>query len=358
MSLGPRFRWAAATTAVLWGVIVGGPAASASKPAHALISDPAGDTPYSFNAQADITSVEITWTDELAVRIGYREAPPTADLHLLVSAAARDELDSDDLRCDPDLDDSFAIDANRDGATFQDPSIEGSLTAAPVWDGAGAIVTYAFKSPMLVRRFTTDRGNPFVCVDGTADQDTFYGAFDGKVLKLTARTATEGVRGELDRRFAAGRKSSTRVRCLSRGKRARSEPDGDYPGQDAQRSCAYHVVISRRTVGFGEASISLSHGSPRTVYFYVKRLPTGSRECGTTDFSGRWLLAPFPESFGGASMSVWAKRASCRTARRVAGRGRQASSAYRCKTIRTGWEYRAVRCDASGGRRIWIDSGS
>ena len=85
-----------------------------------------------------------------------------------------------------------------------------------------------------------------------------------------------------------------------------------------------------------------------------------ARECGTTDFSGRWLLAPFPASFGGASMSVWARRTGCRTARRVArsAAAGKRTRGFRCRTTRTGCEFLAERCTARGGRIVWYETGA
>jgi hypothetical protein len=110
-------------------------------------------------------------------------------------------------------------------------------------------------------------------------------------------------------------------------------------------------------VGLGQAAIFLAEGQPQTADFSIKRFPTGTIECGTTDFTGRWLLPPYPESFGGASMSVWAKHTACRTARRVA-RAPRGARGFRCKTTKSGYEYVAQRCTARGGRVIWAESGS
>ena len=83
-----------------------------------------------------------------------------------MSAAARAELDPDVDRCDASMADSFTVDADVDGATFRDPFIAGTLTAAAVW--AGTKVTYTFSSPTLVRKYNTNGSEPFVCLDGFA----------------------------------------------------------------------------------------------------------------------------------------------------------------------------------------------
>jgi hypothetical protein len=328
------------------------PAAASAAPAHARIIDPAGDVPYSFDDQADVTAIDVAWTDLLVVQVTYAAPPPSPDLSLLVSSAARSELDPDVDMCDPDMADSFTVQADADGATFRDPYIEGTLTAPPVW--AGATVTYTFSSPTLVRKYNTNGSDPFACVDGSAQEDWFYGAFDGKRIKLTAQTAEEGVGRELGRRYGTTAQASMKVRCLARGKRRAT------PEFVAMRWCGFQAPVSRRTVAIGQMSIMLIAGVPETSDVFVKKFPRGARECGTTDFSGRWLLAPFPAHFGGASMSVWAKRTGCRTARRVAryaaaGKRRRG---FRCRTTRTAHEYLAERCTARGGRIVWYETGA
>ena len=323
------------------------PAATAA-PAHAHIADPADDVPYSFETQPDLTAIDVAWTDHLVIQATYAAPPPSPDLSLLVSAAARAELDPDVERCDPDMADSFTVEADANGATFSDPYIEGTLTAPPVWQGT--TVAYTFSSPTLVRKFNTNGSNPFVCLDGAAQDDWFYGAFDGKRIKLTEEAAEQGVRSELGRRYGSAAESRAQARCLARGKRRATS---DFV---ASWWCGFQAPVNRRTVAIGQMSIVLIDGVPETSDYFVKKFPRGTRECGTTDFSGKWLIAPFPENFGGASMSVWAKRTGCRTARRVARYGRRAG--FRCRVTRTGYEFLAERCRGRGGRIVWYETGA
>ena len=144
------------------------PAQAAAAPAHALVADPPGDTPYSFDEQADLTAVDVMWTDQLVVQATYTAAPPTADLHILVSDAARDEFDPDVQECDETMAASFTVDADGAGATFSDPYIEGELTAPPVWNGT--TVTYTFSSPTLVRKFNVN-GERSVRLPGRASAE-------------------------------------------------------------------------------------------------------------------------------------------------------------------------------------------
>jgi hypothetical protein len=345
-----RLCLAAAAAACFVALVM--PSAAAAAPAHAHVTDPADDVPYSFEDQADVTAIDVAWTDHLVVQVTYAAPPPSPDLSLLVSSAARSELDPDVDVCDPDMADSFTVQADADGATFQDPYIEGTLTAPPVW--VGTTVTYTFSSPTLVRKYNTNGSDPFACVDGSAQQDWFYGAFDGKRIKLTADAAEEGVGRELARRYGSSAQAGMKVRCLARGKR---QATSDFV---AMRWCGFEAPVSRRTVAIGQMSIMLIAGVPEAGHVFVKKFPRGTRECGTTDFSGRWLLAPFPANFGGASMSVWAKRTGCRTARRVA---RSAVAAkrrrgFRCRTTRAGHEFLAERCKARGGRIVWYETGA
>jgi hypothetical protein len=183
--------------------------------------------------------------------------------------------------------------------------------------------------------------------------DWFYGAFDGKRIKLTAATAEEGVGRELGRRFGTTTQARMKVRCLARGKRRAT---ADFV---AMRWCGFQAPVSRRRVAIGQMSIMLIAGVPETSDTFVQKFPRGTRECGTTDFSGGWLLAPFPASFGGASMSVWAKRTGCRAARRVALSATAAKRrGFRCRTMRSGYEYLAQRCTAHRGRIVWYETGA
>jgi hypothetical protein len=350
MTLAGRTQIRSCLTAAAAACIVAlaaAPAATAA-PAHAHIPDPPDDVPYSFAAQPDLTAIDVTWTDHLVVQATYAAPPPSPDLSLLVSPAARAELDPGVERCDPAMAGSFTVEANANGATFSDPYIEGTLTAPPVW--LGTTVTYTFSSPTLVRKYNTNGVDPFACLDGAAHADSFYGAFDGKRIKLTAEAAEEGVRRELGRRYGSAAESGAQPRCLARGKRRATS---DFV---ASRWCGFRAPVNGRTVAIGQMSIILIDGVPQTSAYFAKKLPRGTRECGTTDFSGKWLMAPFPESFGGASMSVWAKRTGCRTARRLARHGRRAG--FRCRVTRTGHEFHAERCRGRGGRIVWYETGA
>jgi hypothetical protein len=330
--------------------------AAPASAATALVADPTGDVPYSFSDQVDVTAVNVTWTDHLVVRVTYAAPPPTERMRLLVSSAARAELDPAVRECDADATDSFTVNADEHAATFQDPSIAGELSAPAAWEGN--TVTYTFSSPTLTRKYNADRSDPFVCLDGIAGEDDFYGAFDGKAAKLTTAVAENGMRAEIDERFGVGHGARTKVRCLSRGARKPYPGDEFTEATPAMRWCAFEARVARARTVFGGGAVYLTAGRTRVTHYYGQRYPTGTRDCGTTDFSGKWLLAPFPENFGGASMSVTARRVSCRVARRIARRYGRSTGAFRCSVLKSAHEYRRTKCSASRGRVVWIETGA
>jgi hypothetical protein len=317
----------------------------------ANVVDPQGDTPNSFDLdKADVTRVAVEWADRLEVRVTYASVPSSRWFSVMVSSAAEDPLDPGVREC-ADTDDMLSVTSEGDSgsARLVVRGIEGSLTAEPAWSQTTA--TYVFSSPSLTRQFSAS--NPFVCVSGSTNDDTFFGAFDGMVLKLTGAVARQAVRGELSERWAVGSSSRTKVRCLDRGKR---EVDDGY--DMPQRWCGFQAVTGR-SVKFGSASVYLEAGDPAIEHFSSAAFPRGTKECGTTDFSSQgWLLPPFPPNFGGAFLSAWGKNVSCRTARRVV-RSRRASAAagFRCVATKRGWEYVKGRCKARGGRVVWYETG-
>ena len=109
---------------------------------------------------------------------------------------------------------------------------------------------------------------------------------------------------------------------------------------------------------FGGGAVYLGSGRPLVRDYYGRAYPNGTRDCGTTDFSGKWLVAPFPENFGGAFMSVMAKRVSCPTARRLARSNSRHTGAFRCVVTKSGYEYRRTKCSASRGRIISVETGA
>lgn len=330
---------------------------SAHGAATASIADPAGDVPYSFSEQVDVIETTVNWTDHLVVRVTYAAPPPSPRLRLLVSAAALDELDTAALECDADATDAFTITADTEGATFEDASVQGRLTSPPAW--TGNTVTYTFRSPTLTRKFNADRSDPFVCLDGLAGEDDFAGTFDGKAAQLTTPVVENGIRKHVDTRYGVGYRTSTKVRCISRGARKPFEGDEYSDATPAMRWCAFEARLRRgaKTV-FGGGAVYLANGATRVMYSYAQGYPNGTRDCGTTDFGGKWLLAPFPENFGGASMSVMAKRVSCRSARRVARRYGRSTGAFRCVVTKSRHEYRRSKCTTSRGHAVWVETGS
>jgi len=124
-----------------------------------------------------------------------------------------------------------------------------------------------------------------------------------------------------------------------------------------------HVGAHLPRRGDGDRLIA---GRPTEIEMHSRAFPVGLVSCATTDFTSgphgrRWLYPPFPASFGGASMSVWAKRTSCSVAHRVAsgcdGRSR-VYHGWQCVITKTAEEFAASRCARPGGRVIRFEGGA
>jgi hypothetical protein len=309
-----------------------------------MVADPAGDS-----AGSDVREVSVVWDGGLLVAVTYAQAPRSPRLSLLVSSAAKDEHDPAVAECDPALNGTVSV-------TVADHAAElvagrERLTAEPRWDGL--TVRYVFPAPRSVKP------DAFACLGGSADGDGVYGAFAGRTLKLTPQSAREGARAALARRYGTRftRSSRVTVRCLQRAIAAAIEEVEDGVSEAARAGCAFEFRLGGGTYRAGQLAIFLANGVPQPADVFSRTFPLGLRSCGTTDFSGRWLMPPFPPDFGGASMSVWAQRVDCVTARRVARRpgGRRG---WRCVTTNTGYEFVAVRCTRPGGRVVRIESGA
>lgn len=329
------------------------PAPATAEDQSANIGDPAGDTPTSFvAAKADVTRVAINWVEvdsRLTVAVTYAAPPPTSTFKLKVSSEPSDLFDDSVRQCnDGNARLSIDVDLNRGPAVLAVYGIEGTLRADPSW--SDATVTYAFTSPALLRRF--GEVDPFVCVEGGTEDDDVYGAFDGKLIKLSASAAEQGIRDELSERWNVGSSRRTNVRCLSRGIRDENSEEEGAP----LRWCAFRTVAGGK-VWFGGGAVYLDSGYTGVRNFYADAFPVGTKECGMTDFSkSGWLLAPFPTDFGGVFARAWARNTSCTTARRIA-RSAGRRGGYRCVTLRQGYEYLKQRC-RRGHRTVWYDTGA
>jgi hypothetical protein len=324
------------------------PSASASA-ATAHVVDPAGDVGYSFEAQADVTAADVRWDDAtLTVAITYAAPPPSTDLSLLVSSAAEEEDEPGTLACDSEVLEAFQIRARDGGATLTVADVEGALTAQGVW--SGTTITYTFSAPALVRAWTTDRVDPFACLEGTSGDDRFFGAFDGKILKLTPEAMAAAVVAEAHRRYGAGRDSW--ARCPRQGISG-EYTDADGLPRPATAFCAFEHR-SGTALRSGSTSVYLASGVPRFLRFTAIRLPAAYRSCGAYD--GHWRKPPI----FGAGMQVWARKVPCAAARRVALRGFGGSrvGAYRCRVLQRGEEYVKVRCTRPGGRVVRWEGGA
>lgn len=227
-------------------------------------------------------------------------------------------------------------------------------------------MTYVFSSPVLTEMFAPGMRDPWVCVDGNADGDGFYGAFPGRALKLTPAIAKVAARAELTRRYGADVADSpkTLIRCLPRAIDAAILGSPTEIGRAALARCAFETRRGDRT-RTGEVAVFLSNGVPQVAEFVSRVMPSALRSCGTTDFSKgpngrRWLEAPFPASFGGDVTTVWTQRVSCAAARKAAIRwnGKRTLSGYRCTVLKRGPEFLSVRCKRPDGRIIRWETGA
>ncbi|HEX2085892.1 MAG TPA: hypothetical protein VHF89_09435 [Solirubrobacteraceae bacterium] len=319
-------------------------ASAAQAAATARIADPAGDA-----AGADVRSVTIEWDDAaVTVSIVYERPQRARRVDLLVSPASKDETNVNVRECDPDREGIFTVAVRggnarlrlgQRGAAFEGETLEEDTLAR-----------YRFRAEELARAFAGI--DPFACASGTADDDGFYGAFEGRTLKLTPATARSGLTAELRRRFGAAFTGSRRraVRCPRRAISPAAEPGGR-----AEAICAFRFDL-RRQYRMGTTFVSLESGRFAFSAFRSRRFPLTLRHCGVNDGSGRWHAPPGI----GAGIEVWGQRVTCRRARHVAlrWRGRRRVGRFRCRVIARGEEFVAVRCTARGGRVVRFEAGA
>lgn len=348
---------------VALAVLIPAPAFGA---AQAVVADPAGDMQASFEAQTDLVGAAVSWTDVLTVQLTYAAVPTSRTARITITEAARREDDPSVAGCDVSFEERIAISVRSSEADLVVEGIEGTLSAPTLV--TPTTTTFQFSSDALARHWNVERHDPFVCLAVDADGDEALGAFIGRHLKLTRAVVESGARAQLFSRFGARAGGAARLRCLRRGVRREYIPEAE--GEDyvpAYAECGFRAPASNARVRLGVVAVYLSAGFPVafTQYGqpYFRTFPAGTQECGTTDYSRsrgglRWLLPPFPDSFGGATTTVWAKRVNCSTARRISSRTRLSGGGYRCSVTRTGHEFRAVRCVASRGRRVYIESGA
>lgn len=315
----------------------------------ARVADPAGDLPASFEQRTDVTGVSVAWDGRLTVSMTFAQRATTYDFALLVSSRALREHDPRAEDCEPSARERFEVAYDEEGvARLRVPGIEGSLASSDS-DLGLAHATYVFDSPTLARVFASS--NPFVCVAGDAgDGDHVFGAFEGKVLKLTSASADAAIRAELTRRYGAAFTDSPRtsVRCPARFITRR---DGAVP---ATATCAFSFEYGAR-YRMGNAYVHLDHGVPQLDPLLTRSFPRSLRYCGITSFEGGWRDPPLQ----GAFLEAWGQRVSCATARRVAmrWRGKPRVLGFRCRYTTRGYEFAALRC-TRGRRVVRFETGS
>ncbi|HEX2085895.1 MAG TPA: hypothetical protein VHF89_09450 [Solirubrobacteraceae bacterium] len=318
-------------------------AAPAAHGATATIADPPGD------ARQDLRTLTIVWeNDVLTITVTHAGDQAPQRLDLLVSPASRREHDPRVLECDPDREGVFNVTVRRGSTKLRLGRGGATIDGETRVDGATA--THRFADRRLGSAFSGI--DPFACASGDADGDGFYGAFDGRVLKLTPATARDGLTAELTRRFGDRFTGSPRraVRCPRRALSPAVEP-----GARAEAICAFRFDVGRR-YRMGTVFVSLESGRFAFGAFRSRTFPLSLRHCGVDDGAGGFHAPPGV----GAGIEVWGQRVSCRRARRVALRwdGRRRVGRFRCAVTARGEEFVAVRCTARGRRVVRFEAGA
>jgi hypothetical protein len=190
-------------------LLAGGGVGAPTPPQHALISDPAGDNGQSFTTTpTDLRQLELKWDGAtFTVAATYQQPPSNYALALLVSSESKPDPNAES--CDPTMADQLTVHATKDGtASLTMSFVQGAVTVTGTVDAAK--ITYSFVNPTLTTAFQRGR-DPFNCVSGNADGDTFFGHFDGKQLRLTSAGATAALRAELARRYGTAFTKASRV---------------------------------------------------------------------------------------------------------------------------------------------------
>ena len=116
-------------------------------------------------------------------------------------------------KCDAREANRIVVTANTKGlAALSMPFVQGTLGARG--SIAGSTITYSFSHRALIDAIRRGR-DPFTCVSGNADGDSFYGAFAGRVLHITEENATAELSSALSKHFGATFKNAPRkwVKC-------------------------------------------------------------------------------------------------------------------------------------------------
>lgn len=169
---------------------------------HATIDDERGDNGSSFErAPSDVLRVTVDWNGTSLVIAAVYAAPPRSRKFSLFLRPHGDERDrwSCALKYVPAID--IVTRGDHSKAYLSVAPVHGSLAADAVWSADGTSVTYTFSSPVLTERL--DDRSVLVCVSGFADDDYFFGSFDGMVLHLTPATALDALRRELTKTYGS-----------------------------------------------------------------------------------------------------------------------------------------------------------
>lgn len=271
----PHHAFVAVLAALALGVGVAS-AGDDSGPGHASANlvDPVGDNGQSFGqSPTDVVRIAVAWSvDTLTLSLTYKETPPSSKFAMVVTDRADNDLQETD-NCAPNDADSLRITGTASGtATLTQAFINGNLKAdASV---VGNTTSYAFSHPTLTAYIR--RGNdPFTCVSGNVDGDHFFGAFQGKALRLTSANATAGLRQALEAHFKAVFTNATR-KWLTCPRQELIPASGN---SSAVAACEFEFGRSGGIYHGGSTSMYLADGHVDTIDYlnkvttvYTKRL--------------------------------------------------------------------------------------
>jgi hypothetical protein len=163
--------------------------AAADAAGIADIADPPAD-----NAPTDLTHLVIGWDGASLTVTATYTTTTFGGLSMLIA----DGVDVHKARrCDDASAESLSIRATPGSGELTYGDFDQALTAPGTWQGN--TVTFAFASPELTETLSDD--GRLTCASGSSDGDSFFGAFTGRLLKITPANATQALRELLARRF-------------------------------------------------------------------------------------------------------------------------------------------------------------
>ena len=235
-------------------------ATAQAQAATASLDDPVGD------AATDATNVGVTWDGTTLTLAATFATPPPTSSTLDVLASESVSL-RDDQRCAADAEQTLRIKATGDTARLTSGDLDDALVASAV--RSGNVVTFAFASAELTDLLAAE--DPFACLSGSAGGDLFFGAFDGKLLRITSGAVADALSAALSERFGSSFDDVRRPWLKCPRQQIQAETRQDY----ASAFCRFEFRSGGRFHGGGVAFILVSGVlGPRWqgVSSYTKRL--------------------------------------------------------------------------------------